>query len=304
MQFLPTNAIIARFEVELELVTIPMTTQLTTLDFSPPLGNLETYVRHVNTVPMLSAAEEHTLATKLIKHNDLGAAKKLILAHLKFVVKVAKGYAGYGLAMADLIQEGNIGLMKAVKRFNPSRGVRLASFAIHWIKAEIHEFVLRNWRIVKIATTKAQRKLFFNLRSIKQRCGWLGQTETKQIAQNLNVPSATVTEMENRLTHDVSLDNDADEDNSDFITVNKALEDHTQNPARLLEVSNWDADVSERFHEAFAKLNQRSKDILTKRWLNEPKATLQELADQYQVSAERIRQLEKVALDKLKLNMS
>jgi RNA polymerase sigma-32 factor len=246
---------------------------------------------------MLSAAEEHALATRLTEHNDLTAAKKLILTHLKFVVKVAKGYSGYGLAMADLIQEGNVGLMKAVKRFNPSRGVRLASFAIHWIKAEIHEFVLRNWRIVKIATTKAQRKLFFNLRSIKQRCGWLGQTETKQIA-------ATVTEMENRLTHDISLDNDEDQDNLDVITVNKALADHSQNPAQLLEASNWDSDVSERFHEAFAKLSQRSKDILTKRWLNEPKATLQELADQYQVSAERIRQLEKVALDKLKLNMT
>lgn len=270
-----------------------------------PISSLEAYIGHVNQIPMLSQTEEYELAERLQKHNQLDAAKALILPHLRYVVRVAKNYLGYGLPLNDLIQEGNIGLMKAVKRFNPALGARLATFAIHWIKAEIHEFVLRNWRIVKVATTKAQRKLFFNLRNMKKHLGWLTPTEVAEVANDLKVKPETVREMELRLsTSDTPFDSyDDDDDDSMHFAPAGYLEDLRYDPATQIEKSETTTHSENNLQEALLQLDDRSQQILQARWLAEEKATLQDLADKYQVSAERIRQLEKNAMKKLKLAM-
>ncbi|MCG3732952.1 RNA polymerase sigma factor RpoH [Vibrio cincinnatiensis] len=265
--------------------------------------SLDSYIRSVNSYPMLSAEEERELAERLHYSGDLEAAKTLILSHLRFVVHVARGYSGYGLPMADLVQEGNIGLMKAVKRFNPEVGVRLVSFAVHWIKAEIHEYVLRNWRIVKIATTKAQRKLFFNLRKSKKRLGWFNNGEVETVARELGVEPSEVREMESRLAaQDATFEFSAeDDDNPNAYTAPMLyLEDKQSDIAENIEAQNWENHTNQRLSFALASLDERSQHIVRSRWLDDQKATLQELADQYQVSAERIRQLEKNAMKKLK----
>lgn len=267
-----------------------------------PGANLEAYVHSVNSLPVLTADQEHELADRLYYEQDLDAARQLVLAHLRFVVHIARSYSGYGLPQADLIQEGNVGLMKAVKRFNPEMGVRLISFAVHWIKAEIHEFILKNWRIVKIATTKAQRKLFFNLRSKKKRLNWLNNEEVANVANELGVDAKDIREMESRLTgSDMAFDPATDEDDETAIYAPAAyLEDNRYNPATQLEDADWSDSSSNNLHEALEKLDERSKDILQQRWLSDDKATLHDLAAKYNVSAERIRQLEKNAMDKLK----
>ncbi|QIR04975.1 RNA polymerase sigma factor RpoH [Salinivibrio costicola] len=266
--------------------------------------NLDSYLQAVNSHPMLTAEEEHALAERLHYHGDLEAAKSLILSHLRFVVHIARGYTGYGLPMADLVQEGNIGLMKAVKRFNPEVGVRLVSFAVHWIKAEIHEYVLRNWRIVKVATTKAQRKLFFNLRKNKKRLGWFNNDEVNMVAEQLGVDAAEVREMEARLaaqdaTFEAPANADDERDGAAMAPV-YYLEDKSSDVAASLEAENWESHANRRLAHALAALDDRSQHIVRARWLDDDKATLQDLADHYQVSAERIRQLEKNAMKKLK----
>jgi RNA polymerase sigma-32 factor len=266
-----------------------------------PVGDLDNYISAVYQVPVLSVEEERSLATRLREDNDLEAARKLITHHLRFVVQVARGYSGYGLQLGDLIQEGNIGLMKAVKRFDPALGVRLVSFAVHWIRAEIHEFVLRNWRIVKIATTKAQRKLFFNLRSSKKRLGWLSRQEIETVADDLGVTPNDVLEMEGRLSnYDVGFDLEQDDENDNYVAPAAYLEDQRADPAQMAEQSNWESYHTERLQHALATLDERSRDILAKRWLAENKTTLMDLAAQYRVSAERIRQLENNAIKKLR----
>ncbi len=280
-----------------------MNTSLQTFDIRLPINSLDAYINYVNQVPMLSQKQEQDLALCLQTKNDLDAAKQLVLAHARYVVRVAKGYMGYGLPLGDLIQEGNIGLMKAVKRFNPSMGVRLVTFAVHWIKSEIHEFILRNWRIVKVATTKAQRKLFFNLRSMKKRLGWFTNEEINAVANDLGVKPETVREMEMRLNNvDTSFDGheDDEEDNQSFSAPAGYLEDHRYSPANTFEKANDTEQSSTVLHQVLGQLDERSQEILSSRWLNEPKATLQELADKYQISAERVRQLEKNAMLKLK----
>ncbi|MGH8503648.1 MAG: RNA polymerase sigma factor RpoH [Gammaproteobacteria bacterium] len=275
--------------------------QLRSVALAVPVGNLDTYINAVYQLPILSADEEKSLATRLREQGDLEAARKLVTHHLRFVVQVARGYRGYGLQLGDLIQEGNIGLMKAVKRFDPEIGVRLVSFAVHWIRAEIHEFILRNWRIVKVATTKAQRKLFFNLRSAKKRLGWLNHAEVAAVADDLGVSPRDVMEMEGRLSnYDVGFDADPDDDGNTYVAPAAYLEDRRADPAELVERSDWDAHHSERLHDALSRLDERSRDILRKRWLAENKTTLTELAETYQVSAERIRQLETNAIKKLR----
>ncbi|MBE2898552.1 RNA polymerase sigma factor RpoH [Pasteurellaceae bacterium TAE3-ERU1] len=265
-----------------------------------PQGSLEGYIRAANEYPMLSAEEEKALAERLYYHEDLDAAKQLILSHLRFVIHVARGYAGYGLPQADLIQEGNIGLMKAVRRFNPEVGVRLVSFAVHWVKAEIHEYVLRNWRIVKVATTKAQRKLFFNLRKTKQRFGWFNESEVAMVADELGVSVDDVKEMESRMSgQDMAFDlpvDDAEESYSPALY----LEDKSSDFAAELESENYEEQASEQLSIALEGLDERSLDIIRSRWLDENKATLQDLAAKYNISAERVRQLETNALKKLK----
>jgi RNA polymerase sigma-32 factor len=276
-------------------------TQLQPAALAVPVGNLETYISAVYQLPILTVDEERGLATRLREHNDLEAARTLVAHHLRFVVQVARGYRGYGLQLGDLIQEGNIGLMKAVKRFNPELGVRLVSFAVHWIRAEMHEFILRNWRIVKVATTKAQRKLFFNLRSAKKRLGWLNREEVEAVAGDLGVSADDVMEMEGRLTNqDVGFDLEADDDNETFVAPAAYLEDLRADPAQAAEQTDWDGYHSERLHSALNTLDERSRDILAKRWLADSKTTLTELADEYHVSAERIRQLENNAIKKLR----
>lgn len=280
-----------------------MNTSLQTIDIRLPVSSLEAYLHYVNQIPMLTQEEEHELATRLQKDNELPAAKRLILAHLRYVVRVAKGYMGYGLPLADLIQEGNIGLMKAVKRFNPDVGVRLVTFAMHWIKAEIHEYILRNWRIVKIATTKAQRKLFFNLRQLKKRLGWMTQQEVNDVANDLGVKPETVREMEMRLASaDASFDGHHEHDDDEYhFTPAGFLEDHRYNPAQELENADWSTQSGGAIYQALATLDERSQDIIRARWLDEDKKiTLQDLADKYQISAERVRQLEKNAMQKLR----
>ncbi len=276
-------------------------TALQRVDINLPVHSIESYLQQVNQFPMLTQEEELELANRLQKLNDVAAAKPLILAHLRYVVRVAKGYMGYGLPLADLIQEGNIGLMKAVRRFNPAMGARLVTFAMHWIKAEIHEYILRNWRIVKIATTKAQRKLFFNLRNMKKRLGWMTSQEVNDIAKDLRVKPETVREMELRLaSSDAAFDAyDDDEDDHHFAPAGY-LEDNRFNPAQLSENNDWSEQSNNTIYQALDQLDERSQDIIRARWLNENKLTLQDLADKYNVSAERIRQLEKNAMDKLK----
>ncbi|EGR0743838.1 RNA polymerase sigma factor RpoH [Vibrio cholerae] len=266
--------------------------------------SLDSYIRSVNGYPMLSADEERELAERLHYKGDIDAAKGLILSHLRFVVHVARGYSGYGLPMADLVQEGNIGLMKAVKRFNPEMGVRLVSFAVHWIKAEIHEYVLRNWRIVKIATTKAQRKLFFNLRKSKKRLGWFNNGEVETVARELGVEPAEVREMESRLAaQDAAFEMSAEDDENGIAYTAPVLylEDKHSDLADNLEAENWEAHTTQRLSMALASLDERSQHIVRARWLDDDnKTTLQDLAEMYGVSAERIRQLEKNAMRKLK----
>ncbi|OBT12942.1 RNA polymerase factor sigma-32 [Vibrio sp. UCD-FRSSP16_10] len=267
--------------------------------------SLDSYIRSANGYPMLTAEREKDLAERLHYNGEIEAAKELILSHLRFVVHVARGYSGYGLPLADLVQEGNIGLMKAVKRFNPEVGVRLVSFAVHWIKAEIHEYVLRNWRIVKIATTKAQRKLFFNLRKNKKRLGWFNNGEVETVARELGVSPSEVREMESRLAaQDATFEFSADDDDSaNFNPVAPALylEDKDSDIADNVEADNWERHTNARLANALSTLDERSQHIVRARWLDDQKQTLQDLADTYSVSAERIRQLEKNAMKKLKL---
>lgn len=279
-------------------------TQSMALTVQQGASSLEAYIHSVTSISMLDAEAEYELAKRLQETGDLQAAKQLIMSHLRFVVHVAKGYSGYGLPQADLIQEGNIGLMKAVKRFDPDVGVRLVSFAVHWIKAEIHEYVLKNWRIVKVATTKAQRKLFFNIRKAKKRLGWFSDAEVTMVAENLGVSKADVTEMESRMAaQDPAFDltNDQDEEH-DFAPVHY-LEDHSSDLAENIENDNWESNAQGRLLSAIKTLDERSQHILRARWLDDDKTTLQELAETYQVSAERIRQLEKNAMNKLKACM-
>jgi RNA polymerase sigma-32 factor len=267
-----------------------------------PTGNFDTYVSAAYQLPMLSAEEEHRLAVELRDNNDLEAARALVLSHLRFVIKIARGYSGYGLALPDLVQEGTVGLMKAVKRFDPDMGVRLVSFAVHWIKAEIHEFVLRNWRIVKVATTKAQRKLFFNLRSSKKRLGWFSQKEVEEVAEQLGVKPETVLQMEARMSnHDVAFDAGRDDDqNAVPLSPAAYLPDLRMEPSMQLERADSQDDDKSRLYGALENLDERSRAILEARWLSAQKATLHQLADRYGVSAERIRQIEKSAMHKLK----
>ncbi|MDH5377273.1 MAG: RNA polymerase sigma factor RpoH [Gammaproteobacteria bacterium] len=280
-----------------------MTHQAHTLTLAVPQGSLEAYIHSANQIPVLSAEEERELAVRYRSDEDLEAARQLILSHLRFVIQIARGYKGYGLQLGDLIQEGNIGLMKAVKRFDPEHDVRLVSFAVHWIKAEIHEFILKNWRIVKVATTKAQRKLFFNLRKSKTRLGWFNQAEVDAVANDLGVNPAVVLEMEQRLAaHDASFDSYGDDDDDNYVAPAPAayLEDNRHDPARTLENSDWEENNSDRLAHALSALDDRSRDIIKRRWLAEKKSTLQELAAEYSVSAERVRQLESNAMKKLK----
>ncbi|MCP4878512.1 MAG: RNA polymerase sigma factor RpoH [Gammaproteobacteria bacterium] len=265
-------------------------------------SNLDTYIQAARSVPILSAEEEYALAQDLQETGNIASAQKLVLPHLRFVIKVANNYAGYGLALPDLIQEGSIGLMKAVKRFRPEVGVRLVSFAVHWIKAEIHEYILKNWRIVKVATTKAQRKLFFKLRSQKTRLGWFKSEEIDHVAETLGVTRQNVIEMENRLNnYDIAFDPSTDEDDdSAYIAPANMLASNTPSPELLLEAQDSQQQNNEMLNQAMARLDDRSKAIVTRRWLTEPKATLHELADEYGVSAERIRQIESNAFKSIK----
>lgn len=274
----------------------------------PHSGSIEAYTQSAYSIPMLTAEREHELATRLFEDNDLHAAQDLIMSHLRFVIHIAKGYAGYGLPQADLVQEGNVGLMKAVKRFNPEVGVRLVSFAVHWIKAEIHEYVLRNWRIVKVATTKAQRKLFFNLRKNKKRLGWFSNEEVDSVAESLGVSRKDVLEMESRMSSQdqaFELSSD-DDDNASVGSFSPAqyLEDKQSDLAESVEEANWEQHANQRLSTALITLDERSQDIVKTRWLNDEKSTLQELANKYEISAERVRQLEKNALSKLKNAMT
>jgi RNA polymerase sigma-32 factor len=266
-------------------------------------GNLDAYIRQINGIPVLTAEEERELALRLENQNDLAAAQQLIMSNLRFVVKIARGYSGYGLPLADLIQEGNIGLMKAVKRFSTSHEVRLISYAVHWIKSEIHEFVLRNWRIVKVATTKPQRKLFFKLRSSKQRLGWFSNEEVNDVAKTLGVKPETVLEMESRLSgSDVTFDPPtSDNDDENHFTPAAYLTDEGTDPSYLLEHDDTRSQELSLMADSLKTLDERSQDIIRRRWLSEDKATLHELADEYQVSAERIRQIEKNALNKMRV---
>ena len=281
-----------------------MTTAVLALQDLSPGHDLDGYINRVRSFPILNADEEKELANKFYFDNDLDAARQLVLYHLRFVVHMARSYQGYGLPLGDLVQEGNVGLMKAVKRFDPEVGVRLVSFAVHWIKAEIHEFVLRNWRIVKVATTKAQRKLFFNLRGNKKRLGWFTVDEAKAVADDLGVPVATVNQMEGRLAgQDVAFDGYGADDDVPSAPVH-FLEDTSANPAVLLEEEDWRTSATQELTAALAELDERSRDILAKRWLADQKTTLHELASHYNVSAERIRQLEQNALKKLRRSMA
>ena len=271
-----------------------------------PTGSMESYIGAAFQLPMLSQQEEHDLAVRWREQQDLDAARQLIMSHLRFVVRIARQYSGYGLQQQDLVQEGTVGLMKAVHRFNPDMGVRLASFAVHWIKAEMHEFILRNWRIVKIATTKAQRKLFFNLRSSKKRLGWFTEQEVQEVAKDLGVKPETVVQMEARLNnYDMAFDApEGDEEDPQHVAPAAYLQDMRMEPAAALEQEDTAQDQNERLYAALETLDQRSQDILQQRWLAEKKATLHELADEYGVSAERIRQIEKAAMQKIQSHMA
>jgi len=282
-----------------------MTTAVTTLAhdvaLAGPVGSLDSYIHAVGAIPVLSKENEQALSRRFNEAEDLDAARELVMAHLRFVVHIAKGYTGYGLPLSDLIQEGNVGLMKAVKRFDPDYGVRLVSFAVHWIRAEIHEFVLKNWRIVKVATTKAQRKLFFNLRKKKKSLAWLSHAETLAVAEDLGVSPKEVTEMERRLSaRDAIFDPPTAADDEHSFTPAAYLPSPDANPATLVEKADWTDDATERMTAAMKDLDERSRDILQSRWLTDNKMTLHELADRYGVSAERIRQVEANAIKKLR----
>ena len=281
-----------------------MTTAIaTTMQLPVSSNNLSAYFRQIGEIPVLGVEEERELAQRLQNQNDIEAAQKLIMSNLRFVAKIARSYAGYGLPLNDLIQEGNIGLMKAVKRFSPDHEVRLISYAVHWIRAEIHEFIIRNWRIVKVATTKSQRKLFFKLRGSKKRLGWLSADEVKEVAESLGVETTTVVEMESRLSaKDAAFDSpvDSDDEETDFAPA-AYLMDHDADPAMHAELEDSDLQNTHNMHSSIKQLDERSQDIIQSRWLTDEKATLHELADRYNVSAERIRQLEENALKKLRL---
>ncbi len=276
-----------------------MNAALTTMNL--PVGSVNNYITQVNQIPMLSKEDEIEYARSFQEEGNVEAAREMVLAHLRYVVRVARGYDGYGLPLADLIQEGNLGLMKAVKRFNPSVGVRLVSFAVHWIKAEIHEYVIKNWRIVKVATTKAQRKLFFNLRSMKKRLGWFTDEEVNNVANDLGVSREEVLRMEQRLNAmDAPYDGPDSDDDMTYLAPSHTLSDHEADPAQLIEATDSTSSANLQLAEAMHALDERSQDILQRRWLNESKSTLHELAEDYGVSAERIRQLEKAAMTKLR----
>ena len=281
-------------------------TALQEMESLTPGGDLQAYINSVHSIGILTSEEEKKLAEDLYYRNDLDAARKLVLAHLRFVIYIAKTYSGYGLPEADLIQEGNVGLMKAIRKFNPEMGVRLVSFAVHWVKAEIHEYVLKNWKIVKIATTKAQRKLFFNLRSKKKGLGWLTEEEVKAMAEDLGVKPSEVREMEKRLSGiDMPFDplSDSDDDEASF-APSQYLEDSDADPSMIFEKDNLSENNSLQLYEALNQLDDRSRDILQDRWLADEKLTLHELTEKYHISAERVRQIEKNAMKKIKQSFS
>ena len=281
-------------------------TALQEMEALAPGGDLQAYINSVHSIGVLTSEEEKKLAEDLYYRNDLDAARKLVLAHLRFVIYVAKTYSGYGLPEADLIQEGNVGLMKAIRKFNPEMGVRLISFAVHWVKAEIHEYVLKNWKIVKIATTKPQRKLFFNLRSKKKGLGWLTEEEVESMAKDLGVKPSEVREMEKRLSgNDLPFDPlaDSDDDEASY-SPSQYLEDEDANPADIFAKESLDETNTSQLYEAINQLDDRSRDILQDRWLADEKLTLHELAEKYDISAERVRQIEKNAMKKVKQSFS
>ncbi|MFM1886855.1 MAG: hypothetical protein RL026_2012 [Pseudomonadota bacterium] len=283
--------------------TLSLTPRGNDLMLAGPLGSFEAYADRVSRIPVLDREQETELATRFHRDGDLAAARQLVMSHLRFVLHIARGYHGYGLPLGDLVQEGNVGLMKAVKRFDPAQGVRLVSFAVHWIRAEIHDYVLRNWRLVKVATTKAQRKLFFNLRRMKKNLSWLSADETAAVARDLGVSTAEVTEMEQRLAaRDLSFDpspSDAEDEDGGYGPA-QYLPAPDADPAERTEAEEWEGDVSQRLAAAVSRLDARSQAILRRRWMADDKATLHELADEYGVSAERIRQIEVAAMKRLR----
>jgi RNA polymerase sigma-32 factor len=291
-------ASIGRFSL---MTTALVAKQPNGLVFAGPVGSLDSYIDRVSQIPVLSKEDESAFAVRFRSEADLDAARQLVLSHLRFVVHIARGYLGYGLPMGDLVQEGNVGLMKAVKRFDPGVGVRLVSFAVHWIRAEIHEYVLRNWRLVKVATTKSQRKLFFNLRKMKKNLAWLSEAETAAVARDLGVDVADVREMEQRLSaRDMSFDPTPESDEEETYSPAMYLPASNADPAIEVENEEWEEDSTERLELALEKLDERSRSILKRRWMTEDKATLHELADEYGISAERVRQVESNAISKLR----
>lgn len=282
-------------------MTAALVAKRTSMVFAGPVGSLDSYIDRVSQIPVLTKEDEVALATRFRSEADLDAARQLVLSHLRFVVHIARGYLGYGLPMGDLVQEGNVGLMKAVKRFDPTVGVRLVSFAVHWIRAEIHEYVLRNWRLVKVATTKSQRKLFFNLRKMKKNLAWLSEAETKAVAQDLGVEVSDVREMEQRLSaRDMSFDPTPESDDDESYSPAMYLPAHNADPAIEVEREEWEENSTDRLSAALERLDERSRSILKRRWMTDDKATLHELADEYGISAERVRQVETNAISKLK----
>ncbi|MGA2708034.1 MAG: RNA polymerase sigma factor RpoH [Steroidobacteraceae bacterium] len=282
-------------------MTTALVAKPNSLVFAGPLGSLDSYIDRVSQIPVLSREEEVALAIRFRSDGDLEAARELVLSHLRFVVHIARGYLGYGLPMGDLVQEGNVGLMKAVKRFDPNVGVRLVSFAVHWIRAEIHEYVLRNWRLVKVATTKSQRKLFFNLRKMKKNLTWLSESETEAVARDLGVEISDVREMEQRMSaRDMSFDPAPDADEEETYSPAMYLPASNADPALEVEREEWEEDSTDRLSAALSRLDERSRNILKRRWMTDDKATLHELADEYGISAERVRQVEVNAISKLK----
>jgi RNA polymerase sigma-32 factor len=282
-------------------MTAALVSKQNSLVFAGPVGSLDSYIDRVSQIPVLSKEDEVRLAVRFRAEGDLDAARHLVLSHLRFVVHIARGYLGYGLPMGDLIQEGNVGLMKAVKRFDPTVGVRLVSFAVHWIRAEIHEYVLRNWRLVKVATTKSQRKLFFNLRKMKKNLTWLSEAETQAVARDLGVEVSDVREMEQRMSaRDMSFDPTPDADEEETYSPAMYLPATNADPAIEVEREEWEEDSTDRLSVALGRLDERSRNILKRRWMTDDKATLHELADEYGISAERVRQVEVNAINKLK----
>jgi len=282
-------------------MTAALVSKQTGLVFAGPIGSLDSYIDRVSQIPVLSREDEVALAVRFRSEGDLDAARQLVLSHLRFVVHIARGYLGYGLPMGDLVQEGNVGLMKAVKRFDPNVGVRLVSFAVHWIRAEIHEYVLRNWRLVKVATTKSQRKLFFNLRKMKKNLTWLSEAETQAVARDLGVEASDVREMEQRMSaRDMSFDPVPEADEEEAYSPAMYLPASNADPAIEVEREEWEEDSTDRLSAALGRLDERSRDILKRRWMTDDKATLHELADEYGISAERVRQVEVNAINKLK----